>query len=280
MPNRLRRKYEKKILETIDSGFECDLLCAAFDNLDLTGPLRFNNFSYALRELLRHVLHRLANDEKVKSCSWFKSDKNAKSGITRAHRATYAVQGGLSDAFVTKKLRIDVATVRANLLSAIDVLNKHTHIEPSTFAISKTDARRLASECLEATRYFMGQIITCRSEVATALADAIDQHLLNHAISGTINSIDELATHHCIEGIYVEDIEVVDIGPQQIYLRVKGFIECELQYGSGSDVRNGLGDVMSTSFPLSANLTVQMERPLGKIAAVERFSVDTSSFYE
>lgn len=280
MPNRLRRKYEKAILESIASGFERDLLCAAFDNLDLTGPLRFNNFAYALRELLRHVLHRLATDEDVKSCSWFKPDKNAIGGITRAHRATYAVQGGLSDAFVAKKLEIDVATVRADLLSAIDVLNKHTHIEPSTFAISKTKTRLLASECLKATRYFMDQINRCRAEVATALADSIDQHLLNHAISETINSIDELATHHFVEDIYVENIEVVDIGSQQIDLRVEGTIECELQYGSGSDVRNGLGDVMSTSFPLSANLTVQLERPLGKIASVERFSVDTSSFYE
>lgn len=280
MPQRLRSKFEKPIQETIASGFERDLLGAAFDNLDISGPLRFNNFSYALRELLRHVLHRLATDEKVKECSWFKPDKNSKGGITRAHRATYAIQGGLSDAFVSKKLGIDIAAVRSDLLSAIDVLNKHTHIEPSTFAISKTDIRRLATECLEATRYFMEQIIKCRSEVAAALADAIDQHLLNHAISETINSIDELATHHYIEDIYVEDIEVVDIGPKNIELKIDGTIECELQYGSGSDVRNGLGDVMSSSFPLRANLTVQMERPLGKVATVERFSVDTSSFYE
>lgn len=280
MPHRLRSKFEAPIQKTITSGFEHALLAAAFDNLDIPGPLRFNNFSYALRELLRHVLHRLATDEKVRECSWFKPDKNAKGGITRAHRATYAIQGGLSDAFVSKKLGIDIVTVRSDLLYAIDVLNKHTHIEPSTFAINKTDTRRLATECLETTQYFMEQIITCRSEVAAALADAIDQHLINHVVSETINSIDELATHHYIEDIYVGDIDVIDIGPQNIELKIDGTIECELQYGSGSDVRNGLGDVMSISFPLRANITVQMERPLGKVATVERFSVDTSSFYE
>ncbi len=135
MPHPLRKKFERNIQRVLATGFEHQLLAAAFDNLDGSGPLCFNNFSYALRELLRHVLHRLATDKQVKACSWFKADKTARGGITRAQRATYAIQGGLSDAFVSKKLGINIASVRQQILEAIDVLNKHTHIEPSTFGI-------------------------------------------------------------------------------------------------------------------------------------------------
>ena len=262
------------------AGFEQQLLAAAFDNLEESGPLCFNNFSYALRELLRHVFHRLATDEQVKACSWFRADKTARGGVTRAQRATFAIQGGLSDSFVSKKLGIDVAPVRQQLLEAIDVLSKHTHIEPATFDINRTKTNRLATECLEATLYFVEHIVMCRTQVAEALSNHIDHHLINHAISETIGSIDELATHHWIDEIYVDEIEVIQIGPHAIELAIDGTIGCELQYGSDSDVKNDIGDILSESFPLHAKLTVQLVRPLGKEATVEKFNVDTSGWYE
>ena len=66
MSHHLHNKYEQKIQTIVVAGFDCELLSAAFDNLNTTGPLCINNFSYALRELLCHMLHRLATDEKVK----------------------------------------------------------------------------------------------------------------------------------------------------------------------------------------------------------------------
>lgn len=280
MTHRLRDKFENKIQQVLATGFECELLTAAFDNLETPGPLCFNNFSYALRELLRHVLHRLASDENVKACSWFKEDKTARGGITRAQRATYAIQGGLSDDFVVKKLGVDIAVVRKDLLDAIDVLSKHTHIEPATFGINSANTHRLASECLEATKYFFEHFVECRAQVSEALSNHVDHHLLNHVISETIDSVDELATHHFIDEICVDTINIIEIGPVAIELMIDGTICCELQYGSDSDVRNDIGAVMSTSFPLRAELTVQLVRPLGKIASIRRFTVNTNSWYE
>jgi hypothetical protein len=280
MPHHLRSKFEKKIQQVLTSGFEYQLLAAAFGNLEELGPLSFNNFSYALRELLRHVLHRLGTEDQVKACSWFKEDKTARGGITRAQRATYAIQGGLSDEFVLQKLRIDVKTVHKQLLQAIDTLSKYTHIEPDTFDISRTETDRLATECLLATLYFSQHIVICRTQVAEALAKHIDHHILNHVLSETIDSIDEIATHHWINEIYVNEIEVIEIGPQSIELAIDGTIGCELQYGSNSDVRNDIGGITSESFPLSAELTVQLVRPLGTQAIVKKFKVDTSGWYE
>ena len=280
MPSALRSKFEQPICDALAAPFERDLLRAAFDNLDVGGPLSVNNFSYALRELLRHVLHRRAPNDKVRACSWFKPDLTAQDGITRAHRATYAIQGGLSDPFVTKKLKIDVPSARRDLLRAIDSLSKYTHIEESTLGIKKKEADRIAGECLEAVRYFLDRIVECRTEVIEALAESIDHHLIDHVISETIDSIDELATHHRIDEISVDDIEVREIGPDSIKLAVEGSVGVELQYGSNSDVENDIGAVMSDSFPLRAELTVKMVRPLGKEASVDSFMVDTRSWYE
>ena len=280
MLHHLRNKYEQKIQTIVADGFECELLSAALDNLNTTGPLCINNFSYALRELLRHMLQRLAIDEKRKECSWYKKDKSLCGGVTRAHRATYAIQGGLSDTFVIKKLGIDVVNARKKLLETIDILSKYTHIEPATFGINQIKADCLATECLEATQYFIEHIFDCRNKVVESLAEHIDHHLLEHVISETIDSVDILATHHSIDEIYVNNAEVINISSKTIDLVIEGSISCELQYGSNSDVKNDIGALISTSFPFFAELTVQLERPLGKFASVVNFTVDTSRWYK
>lgn len=64
--------------------FEKELFSAAQKNLgDKTNPLRLNNYAYAIRELTRHVLHRLAPDENVIRCSWYKNETDKANGITR-----------------------------------------------------------------------------------------------------------------------------------------------------------------------------------------------------
>ena len=76
----LRKEHEQALLSIADRGFEVELVKAAFDNLEAIGPLCFNNFGYALRELLRHVFHRLAPDEKIVQCAWFKPDPTSRTG--------------------------------------------------------------------------------------------------------------------------------------------------------------------------------------------------------
>ena len=73
---KLQNNFEPKLELIAQAGFERNLVRACFDNLEATGPLRFNNFAYSLRELLRHVFHRLAPDMSVKKCCWYKPDLN------------------------------------------------------------------------------------------------------------------------------------------------------------------------------------------------------------
>ena len=274
----LRREHEPLLLSIAQAGFETSLVAATFDNLESAGPLCFNNFAYALRELLRHVFHRLAPDQVVTQAPWYKPDPNSKSGITRSHRSKYMLQGGLSDYFIGK-LGIDVASVNSDLSDAFEVLNSFTHIGTTTFALRESEVETNAETCLQATKYLIDHIAECRTQVLEALSREIDHHLLNEAISGTINDLGELATHHLIEGVYVDSAEVVDIGLRDLTIDIEGTVEAELQYGSGSDLRNDIGVLMSDSFPFTANMRVPFKRPLGKAALVFNFKVDTSCWY-
>jgi len=275
----LRQKHEPALLSITEAGFEAALVRAAFDNLEVSGPLCFNNFGYAIRELLRHVFHRLAPDEQIKQCPWFKPDPTSRSTITRADRSKYMLQGGLSDYFVDKILEVKVPPVIEAVSAAFETLNKFTHINPETFNLKEVDAASRAAECLEATSSLIGNIATCRSAVLQNLSAAIDQHLLEESISDVISELDEIATHYLIDEVYTDSSEIVDIGPKDLCIEVEGNIGVELQYGSSSDVRNDIGTVVSDSFPFSATVKVAFTRPLGKKAKVSNFKVNTSSWY-
>ena len=275
----LRQMHEPVLVSIAHAGFETALASAIFDNLQATGPLCFNNFAYALREFLRHVFHRLAPDECVTNTSWFKPDMTSQNGITRAHRSKYMLQGGLSDLYVTKKLMVDVDAVNDDLSDVFKVLSSFTHIGHDTFNLTMADIEDRAGTCLDSTKYLIDHIAVCRRRVLDALGHEVDQHLINEVISETNLELDEIATHHRIDNVYVESSEVTDIGVHDLTIDVEGTVGVELQYGSGSDVRNDIGAVVDNSFPFTAQVKVKFQRPLGKFATVVGFKVDTSSWY-
>lgn len=121
----LREIIESRLVD----GFEKELYQAALCNLDdVNNRLRFNNFAYAMRELVRHVLNRLAPDMEVLDCCWYKNEMDRENGITRIQRVNYAVQGGLSNEYVMDVLGLDIQQIRKSLKKSHDNLSKHTHI--------------------------------------------------------------------------------------------------------------------------------------------------------
>lgn len=63
------------IKRLLTSQFETDLFKASLASLNEIGnKLRYNNFAYFIRELSRHFLHRLAHEQNVKNCSWYKKE--------------------------------------------------------------------------------------------------------------------------------------------------------------------------------------------------------------
>lgn len=70
-------------LGNLSTQFERDLFRAAIKNIThSSSPIRFNNFAYAIRELTRHVLKRLAPDENVLKSQWYKNELEIENGIT------------------------------------------------------------------------------------------------------------------------------------------------------------------------------------------------------
>jgi len=277
----LREKYQERINNALLDGFEKELLDSAFVNLLTPNPLRLNNFAYALRELTRHILHRLAPDDDLKQCQWFAPDSTSSTGITRKHRIKFAIQGGLSDFYVKKKLFInEIDQVSSDLIAIINRLSGFTHIEKATFNSSIEDTKSTADDCLSATLDFINKIDELREKIADKLFNDISDVLIDRINSESVVELIELSSHQYIEDISAEKISVFKIGVNSMEMHVYGNIEVILMFGSASDRRKGDGAEITISFPIYSEMEVLFEQPLGSVITLNQFGVDTSSWCE
>lgn len=149
-----------QLIENLSEGFERELYQAAMSNLDdECNKLRFNNFAYAMRELVRHVLCRLAPDSSVVQCDWYKNETMKLGGVTRRQRAIFSVQGGLSNDYIKNTLGMEVDDIHKALIKAIDNLSKFTHIEPNTFGLGAAEVGSHASQTLMAVSNLFDTIL-------------------------------------------------------------------------------------------------------------------------
>ena len=178
--NKWIAKYSKVLPKILEGEFEKSLYEACVNNLmDLGNKLRLNNFAYSIRELSRHILHRLAPDDNVRSSIWYElHDPNKPESITRQQRVKYAIQGKLSDS-VIHKLNIDVDIVCDELVETINALSKFTHIEVKTFDIEAKDVELFAKDVFSTFNMFVKQITEFRERLHDELINHIDEKLVD-----------------------------------------------------------------------------------------------------
>jgi hypothetical protein len=272
----------QKLKTKLGADFDRDVFDACLLSLQqANNPLKLNNFATGLRELSRIVLARLAPDESIQKCSWYQpaTNQNGQTVITRAQRIAYAVQGGLEDGFVVNTLGINVDQMRKTFGKVVDQLSKFTHIGPATFGVGGAAVDKVAQESLEAFLALFAKISECRTEIEIAVGDQVRQSLHDELLRTAVNELDELATHYQVEDTGVDTISIRKIDDAEIVFHVTGTVECQFQYGSGSDIRNGDGVITNDSYPLTCDFVSNVRKPLDVSAKNGTLAVDNSSFY-
>lgn len=269
----------------IKTSFEQDLCEAAFDNLQTKSKLRFNNFAYSIRELSRHILHRLAPSDDVQRCSWYKPTKNEKGVIviTRADRINYAIYGGFdNNALSAMGLNGYIENARKNLLASIDSLSKYTHINKDTFDVSDSETSELVNNVIDSFNGFVDCMNDIRQQVVACLEAEINQEILSATIYETYSDIDILSTHSSIENYSIDSITVDIITSQEVVLKVSGSVDVRLQYGSDGDQRRGDGYVTNMDIPYEASVSADIKASLKKfhLNGNIQFDFDTNPYYE
>jgi len=266
----------------LQEEFERRLFEAALRNLDdLQDPLRFNNFAYSARELVRNVLARRAPDKEVLQCVWYKNEiEGKKDGVTRSQRVIYAVQGGLADDFVKDELNIDLGAVKSELTAAIGNLSKYTHVGEDTFDIDAESVDEHVAQALNAIGGLFAAIDRSRKIVVDALWEVLDESTIEACITTSLEAVDSLASHYSLEEVYTDEIKITAIDTFQIVFEARGSVTCGLQWGSNSDVARGDGAEGEVTFPFSCRLWSNVDEPKVVQTDEEAFTVDTRDWHD
>lgn len=270
--DRLRTKLTKP--------FHKALFDATLQSLQDTGnPLHATNFSNGFRELTRNVLDSLAPKEQIEVSPWFKPDPTSKDGFTRRHRIQYIIHGGLAPEFAEEELGIDVDGEAKALRDAVDRLNKFVHVNEDTFEVDAAHLAEISEGAIGALADLLDCADNCRRRLCNHLEGRIQKALIQEALRETINEIDIVATHHIVDGISVEEVQLTGLTGTQLTLTVSGYIEVELQWGSGGDLRRGEGATMDDSFPLTCEFTSSVETPDKFELTPDSLKVDNDSWF-
>lgn len=264
-------------------GFEQDLFDAAMQNLnDTANQLYVNNFAYAMRELTRHFLARLAPDDDVMNAWWFVPyDPSRKNAISRDDRIRYAILGCLDVEYARKQMGFDYADVSRQLRKSIDELSKYTHVNPGTFNVDENTAYNLSNNILDDTLKLFESIVDAKKRVEQAVEEAIDEEMIDKFYLETFSEIDALSTHHEVLGYIVTNQRIVSRTDSEIAYAVDGIVSVRLQYGSDGDMRRGDGYETGMRFPFSSEFTANYKNESGIIHLTSSsIDVDTTSFYE
>ncbi len=250
------------IREHLKDGFEVELYEASLRNLENSkNPIALNSFSFSLRELLRNFLSRTAPDSEVVRCCWFIPNEESYNGITRADRIKYGIQGGLEDEFVKEDLGVDLTPVISNMTKKFRKLNEYTHINEKTFNLNQEIVNSESEEILKALQSALDSYALRKTNITDVLWNNIDDSVVHSCISETIQSIDELSSHHSVEEVETHEVCVTQIDSEFIQFDAEGYLQCELQWGSNSDVRRGDGVVVTQSFPFTCILRAPVGDP-------------------
>lgn len=276
-------KYDE-IRELLNSDFERSLFSYCLANLeDSSNKLRFNNFAYGVRELSRHILKTLSPDDEVLNCEWYTNETTQPDGVTRGQRVKYAIQGGLNDKFVNKEI-IEISEInelKREIKDSIEILNKHTHVNPSTFDISDVEITKLSNQILSAFQKMAVTIKETRELIISRLEEKIYDGFVEHSIYECFEEIDVLSTHHNIEEIEPSEIGIRRIKSKSLEIHASGTISARLQWGSNSDLKKDLGHEMNTSFPFECAIEAEINKTLkDSEVSISQFSVNTDDWYE
>lgn len=277
------KQLEYSIVPHFKTDFEKDLFKAAIANLDENyDVLSLNNFSYAIRELVRNFLSRLAPDDHVKGAPWYTPiiNQDGKESITRKQRMHYAIHGWLTEDILKNKLSLDVADSIDNLNTNIQKMSKYTHINAETFNISSATKTIVSLDMLGDLLRFLMDIEECKGKVRNAIITDFSERIGNSFSIETFDDIDSLSTHSSIEDFGIEGYTLKELG-ETIEVEAYGHVHTRLQIGSNSDLHRDDGYITYMDFPFTATCVADIHNVSGDIQYSDpEIQINTDDYYQ
>src|SRR5690625_681007 len=236
----ISQKMYDRIRSILADGFEKDLFESALYTLkDPNNKLRFNHFVFSLRDLLRHVLARLAPEEKVIDWLW-QMDITPDEETIWTYRIKFALQNGYFDDHLLEFYNIDrdIADEIEEVKRIIHALTWYTYIDSKFYNLQKKEFKILVDEIIFGIDAFASHIISFQSDLRDDVYHWIDPESLRKTILNYQGDSFIFVPLHSIKNCEISKYDVLKVCSDSALLEVEGTIKVSLIYGSMKEREN------------------------------------------
>lgn len=277
----LKHKFVSEFIDHLDDEFEKTLFVAALRNYCSHGnPIRFNNFAFAMRELLQHVLDRKAPEDKVCNCVWFSPDPKNNNKPTRRQQLKYCMQAGLQDNLLSDEIKSDMEILINNYNSHVSDLNSYTHISKKTFGQASKKSYEQLKAVLTTFNSAMGIIEEGKKEVVAYVPEKLGDYLEAEVRVEIPAALDEISTHTYVEDVELVGFSVSEIDHEYIYIEGESTAYVTLNYGSSSDFKRGDGVSLNDNFPVLFKCKAKANNPKRAFVVKGSIKAVNDSWYQ
>jgi hypothetical protein len=264
-----------QIEDLLETDFERDLLHASTTYISKVGdPLRFNSFSFSIRELFWIILARFSPDSNITKCPWFLSETPS-GRPSRRQQVIYAVRGGLSANFLEDELNLFIDDEVKEIIDSINLLNNYTHVSHKTFNLEQEKCEEFAKNVLDSFINIFSLIRELNSQLKNLLHDYIGSEILYTFFENVFDDLDILSSQTIAESSYVEHFDIKGINHERISISGEGYVSVSLNYGPKNDSCE-----INDEFPFSFKCAPSVTSPTDLGINEHNIKVDTDSWYE
>ncbi|ENF6529976.1 TPA: hypothetical protein ACWP0Z_003668 [Escherichia coli] len=267
--------FVNDFMNHLETNFEKELFTACLRNYASHGnPLRFHNFAFSIRELIKHIIEKKSPNDKLLQASWYKREHEHYE-ISRRQRLKYCSQAKISDAYLGEEFLEESNERIDEMLKLYFFLNKYTHITEKYMHPSPQEFFLKAKQILQIATEILNGIHICRDELIRTLEDKIRNAVIDTAVSSMPENLVTIANHAYVDYTEVEEFGITSIDDEYINIYASGTVYVTQEYGSRND-----GVSLEESYPFTLHMASHLDSPETFEVISEALEVDTSSWYD
>lgn len=267
--------FVNDFMSHLETDFEKELFTACLRNYASHGNLlRFHNFAFSIRELIKHIVEKKSPNDKLLQASWYKREHEHYE-ISRRQRLKYCSQAKISDAYLGEEFLEESNERIDEMLKLYFFLNKYTHITEKYMHPSPQEFFLKAKQILQIATEILNGIHICRDELIRTLEDKIRNAVIDTAVSSMPENLVTIANHAYVDYTEVEEFGITSIDDEYINIYASGTVYVTQEYGSRND-----GVSLEESYPFTLHMASHLDSPETFEVISEALEVDTSSWYD
>ncbi|MGE6468089.1 hypothetical protein [Serratia proteamaculans] len=271
----LKMDFIRDFQEHLETEFEHELFHACLRNYCSHGnPLRFNNFAYVIRELINHVLERLAPDERVKNSPWYIRDRNNAS-VTRKQRAKYIAQKHIPDSLLDEDALDILDSAIGWFNKNYTLLNNYTHISENSFDHNPKEFFENVKLLFQLCNKIFDDFEQLERVITDSIIEEVQDEVNEITRNNVPNELDILSSQTIVEWCNVGTTELLSLEEDYIYLLVRGTVDITRQYGRGDDYF-----AQEDSYPFKFAVSIRTDNFKNISPLISTVVVDTGSWYD